>query len=90
MGMLSGDLMPPVMWLLPVMGLVSPGRRPLVFRVRQYGQEVLFSFCFLKEVYVSVYLCVAMCTSPQSPEAMHLLELELQMVVSPSTMGAGN
>lgn len=33
-------------------------------------------------MYVPVYLCVAACMSLQSPEAMELLELELQVVVS--------
>jgi hypothetical protein len=31
---------------------------------------------------MSVYLCVAPCTSPQRPEVKHPLELELQVVVS--------
>lgn len=36
---------------------------------------------FFKEMCESEYLCVAPCTSLQSPEAMHLLKLEPQVVV---------
>lgn len=49
---------------------------------RHYGQEVFSQFLFFVYVYVSVYLCVARCTSLQCPEVKHLLELELQVVVS--------